>query len=151
VRLVARERGLVQQGGASLPVEVPDLQDKKLAMSGVFLSTVSPAASAPTETVSHRFPRGASLSFQFYVYNAAVDAEAKSDVVLQAQVWSGGKAIAASPVQPVRLQQKDGVPVPETNVMGLEGLAAGPYELRVVVQDRKAGAMTLRKVPFTID
>ena len=141
----------VQQGGASLPVEVPDLKDKKLAMSGIFLSTASPGAAATTETVSHRFQRGASLSFQFYVYNAALDAEGHSDVVLQAQVWSGGKATAASPVQPVRLQQKDGVPVPETNVMALEGLAAGAYELRVVVQDRKAGAMTFRKVPFTID
>jgi VWFA-related protein len=151
VRLVARERGLVQQGGASLPVDVPDLQDKKLAMSGIFLSTASPGAPATTETVSHRFARGASLSFQFYVYNPALDAEGRSDVVLQAQVWSGGKATAASPVQPVRLQRKDGVPVPETNVMALEGLAAGAYELRVVVQDRKAGATASRKVPFTID
>jgi len=151
VRLVARERGLVQQGGASLPVEVPDLKDKKLTMSGVFLSTASPGAPATTETVSHRFKRGASLSFQFYVYNAALDAEGHGDVVLQAQVWSAGKATAASPVQPVRLQQKDGAPVPETNVMALEGLGPGAYELRVVVQDRKAGAMTFRKVPFTID
>jgi VWFA-related protein len=151
IRLLARERGLVQQGGASLPVEVPDLKDKKLTMSGIFLSTASPGAPATTETVSHRFQRGASLSFQFYVYNPALDAEGHSDVVLQAQVWSGGKATAASPVQPVRLQQKDGVPVPETNVMALEGLAAGAYELRVVVQDRKAGATAFRKVPFTID
>jgi VWFA-related protein len=151
VRLLARERGLVQQGGASLPVEVPDLKDKKLTMSGIFLSTASPGAPATTETVSHRFKRGASLSFQFYVYNPALDAEGHSDVVLQAQVWSGGKATAASPVQPVRLQQKDGVPVPETNVMALEGLGAGAYDLRVVVQDRKAGATAFRKVPFTID
>jgi hypothetical protein len=151
IRVVARERGLVQQGGASLPVEVPDLKDKKLTMSGIFLSTASPGAPATTETVSHRFQRGASLSFQFYVYNPALDAQGHSDVVLQAQVWSGGKATAASPVQPVRLQQKDGVPVPETNVMALEGLAAGAYELRVVVQDRKAGATAFRKVPFTID
>ena len=151
VRLIARERGLVQQGGASLPVEVPDLKEKKLTMSGVFLSTASPGAPATTETISHRFKRGASLSFQFYVYNPALDAEGHSDVVLQAQVWSGGKATAASPVQPVRLQQKEGVPVPETNVMALEGLGAGAYELRVVVQDRKANATTFRKVAFTIE
>jgi len=66
-------------------------------------------------------------------------------------VWSGGKATAASPVQPVRLQTKDGVPVPETNVMGLEGLPAGAYELRVVVQDRKANATAFRKAAFTIE
>lgn len=54
-------------------------------------------------------------------------------------------------MQPVRFQHKDAVPVPETNVMALEGLAAGAYDLRVVVQDRKAGATTFRRVPFTID
>jgi VWFA-related protein len=151
VRLVARERGLVQQGGASLPVDVPDLGDKKLAMSGLILSALAPGATAPAETITHRFKRGESLSFQFYVYNPALDADGHPDVVLQAQVWSGGKAIAASPVQPVRLQTKDGAPVPETNVMGLEGLVPGPYELRVVVQDRKAGSMSVRKVPFTVD
>lgn len=141
----------MQQGGASQSVEVPDLREKTLAMSGIFLSTASPGAAATTETVSHRFTRGASLSFQFYVYNPALDAEGHSDVVLQAQVWSGGKATAASPVQPVRLQHKDGVPMPETNVMALEGLAPGAYDLRVVVQDRKANATAFRKVPFTID
>ena len=151
VRLVARERGLVQQGGASQSVDVPDLKEKKLTISGLFLSAAPPGGAVTVETVAHRFKRGDSLSFQFYVYNPALDADGHSDVVLQAQVWSGGKATAASPVQPVRLQLKDGVPVPETNVMGLEGLPAGAYELRVVVQDRKASATTFRRVPFTID
>jgi VWFA-related protein len=151
VRLVARERGLVQQGGASQSVDVPDLKEKKLTMSGVFLSAAPAGGAATVETVAHRFKRGDSLSFQFYVYNPALDADGRSDVVLQAQVWSGGKATAASPVQPVRLQQKDGVLAPETNVMGLEGLPAGAYELRVVVQDRKGSATTFRRVPFTID
>jgi len=151
VRLVARERGLVQQGGAAQSVDVPDLKEKKLAMSGLFLSAAPAGGAATVETVAHRFKRGDSLSFQFYVYNPALDADGHSDVVLQAQVWSGGKATAASPVQPVRLQQKDGVLVPETNVMGLEGLPAGAYELRVVVQDRKGSATTFRRVPFTID
>jgi len=151
VRLVACERGLVQRGGASQGVDVPDLKEKKLAMSGLFLSAAPAGGAATVETVAHRFKRGDSLSFQFYVYNPALDADGHSDVVLQAQVWSGGKATAASPVQPVRLQHKDGVPVPETNVMGLEGLPAGAYELRVVVQDRKGSATTFRRVPFTID
>jgi VWFA-related protein len=151
VRLVARERSLVQQGGAKETVEVPDLKDKKLAMSGVFLSVAQPGGAAPTEAVVPRIKHGESLSFQFYVYNAALDPAGKADVILQAQVWSGGKATAASPVQPVHMAQKDGVPVPETNVMGLEGLPAGGYELRVVVQDSKASATAMRRVPFVID
>jgi hypothetical protein len=151
VRLVARERGLVQQGGSAQSIDVPDLAGKTLAMSGVFLSVARPGETAVTETVAHRFKRGDSVSFQFYVYNPAVDAAGNRDVVLQAQVWSAGKATAVSPVQPVRFQRKDALPVPETNVMALEGLAAGAYDLRVVVQDRKSGATTFRRVPFTID
>ena len=41
--------------------------------------------------------------------------------------------------------------MPETNVMALEGLGAGAYELRVVVQDRKVNATAFRKVAFTIE
>jgi hypothetical protein len=151
VRLVARERGLVQKGAAAQAVDVPDLKDRKLAMSGVFLSVAQTTGAAPKEVVTPHLPRGASLSFQFYVYNATLDPAGKSDVVLQAQVWSAGKATAVSPVQPVKLASKDGAPVPETNVMGLEGLPAGAYELRVVVQDRKAGTTTMRRAPFAID
>lgn len=151
VRLVARERGLVQKGAAAQAVDVPDLKDKKLAMSGVFLSVAQTIGAAPKEVVTPHLQRGDSLSFQFYVYNPTLDPTGKSDVVLQAQVWSAGKATAVSPVQPVHLASKDGVPVPETNAMGLEGLPAGAYELRVVVQDRKAGTTTMRRAPFTID
>ncbi len=79
VRLVARERGLVQQGGASQSVDVPDLKEKKLAMSGLFLSAAPAGGAATVETVAHRFKRGDSLSFQFYVYNPALDADGHSD------------------------------------------------------------------------
>jgi VWFA-related protein len=151
VRLVARERLLAQQGGASQPVDVPDLADRKLAMSGLFLSTSQPGGATVADATAHRFKRGENVYFQFYVYNASLDAGGKGDVVLQAQVWSGGKAIAASPAQPARLEAKDGRPVPETNMVGLEGLSPGPYELRVVVADRKAGTNIMRRVPFTID
>jgi len=149
VRMLARERSLAQQGGATEHVDVPDLGHKKLALSAVFLSSPSPEAAAAAAAAAGRFKRGDSVSFQFYVYNAAVDGGA-TDLVYQAQVWSAGKAIAASRPQPARMQEKDGVPVAETNSLGLEGLAAGAYELRVVVDDRKARTTTLRRVPFTI-
>jgi VWFA-related protein len=142
VRMVARERKLVQAGGAAQWVEIPDLGERKLAMSSVFLAG---AGMLP------RFKPTDRLSFQIYVYNPLVDDKGARDVVLQAQIWSAGKAIAASKPQPVTLQTKDGAPVPETNEMPLDGLAAGPYELRVVVVDRKANATIFRKVDFTVE
>jgi hypothetical protein len=71
-------------------------------------------------------------------------------VVLQARIWGGGKVIAAKPT-PVAFEKKDGAPLPETNSLPLEGRSTGPYELRVVVVDRKAGLQATRKVDFTIE
>jgi hypothetical protein len=85
-----------------------------------------------------RFRRGESLYFQLYVYNVVPDASGAIDVVLQAQIRSGDKLIAASKPQPVVFQQKDGVPLPQSNGMSLDGFEPGRYELRVVVVDRRA-------------
>lgn len=151
VRLLTRERRLAQQGGATQSVDVPDLAERKLTLSGLFLGRDAPTAGAAPVSASRLFKRGDSVSFQFYVYNATLDERGKGDVVLQAQVWSAGKAVAASRLQPARLQMRDGVAVPETNVMSLEGMAPGAYELRVFVQDRKTNASTVRRVDFNID
>ena len=163
VRLVAREPKLGQLGGAAEWVEIPELGEKKLAMSGVFLSSSAPASASAvaggpggSEMLrdSHalrRFKPGERLYFQFYVYNPLVDEKGVSDVVLQAQILSGGKVLAASKPQPAALQKKDGVPVPETNGMPLESLAPGSYELRVVVVDRRVNVTAFRRVAFTVE
>ena len=148
MKLVAREVSLDKAGGASASVEVPDLSDKKLAVSGLFVST----SGADTDTHVHRrFKLGSTLAFQIYAYNPSQDEKGARDVVLQAQIWGGGKLIAASKPTPVAFEQKDGAPLPETNSLPLEGLSAGPYELRVVVADRKASLQATRKVEFTIE
>ena len=90
--------------------------------------------------VLRRFKQSDSLYFQLYVYNALPDEKGATDVVLQAQIRSGANPIAASKPQAVTFQQKDGLPLPQSNGMSLESLAPGSYELRVVVVDRKANA-----------
>ena len=85
------------------------------------------------------------------MYNVAPDAAGASDVVLQAQIRSGDQLIAASKPQPVTFQQKDGVPLPQSNGMTLEGFEPGRYELRVVVVDQRAGATVFRSVDFTVE
>lgn len=160
VRLVAHERGADVMGGAAQWVEIPDLSGGALAVSSMFLSSSAPATGESAAAAGgalrdaqtlRRFKAGQSLYFQLYVYNAARDDRRAADVVLQAQIRSQGALIAASRPQPAALQQKDGVPLPETNGMPLEGLSAGPYELRVVVVDRKANATVSRSVDFTVE
>ena len=160
VRLVARERGVELMGGAAQWLEVPDLSAGTLTVSSLFLSTSAAAVgenATPAEEglrdvqTQRRFKADQSLYFQLYVYNPTRDDQHRADVVLQAQLRSGGALVAASPPQPAALQEKDGVPLPETNGMPLQGLAAGPYELRVVVVDRKANVTAARSVDFTVE
>jgi VWFA-related protein len=160
VRLVAHERGGPLAGGAAQWVEIPDLGGGALAVSSLFLSSSDAAVGEngqPAEQglqdvqTLRRFTPGQSLYFQVYVYNATRDERRAADVVLQAQIRSAGALVAASRPQPAALQQKDGVPVPETNGMPLQGLSAGAYELRVVVVDRKTNATASRSVDFTVE
>jgi VWFA-related protein len=171
VRLVVLDASRAPLGGASEKVEIPDLADHKLTLSSVFLSSSTESSgtgSPPTggegaargtgaEETLHdvqgrrHFKRGESLYFQVYVYNVSPDEQGRSDVVLQAQIRFGGKLIAASKPQPVTFHQKDGVPLPQSNGMSLEGFDPGYYDLRVVVVDRRAGATASRDVDFTVE
>ena len=70
---------------------------------------------------------------------------------LQLRPGTDDALLAASEPQPVTFQQKDGLPLPQSNGMSLESLAPGDYELRVVVVDRKADATAFRSVEFTLE
>jgi VWFA-related protein len=146
-------------GGGSEWVEIADLKEKKLTLSSVFLSPSTVAASAehtavpdaPDAPAHPRFKSGDNVWFELYVYNPVTDTEGRADVVLQAQIRAGDQVVAASEPQPVTFQEKDGLPVPQTNGVSLQGLAPGSYQLRVVVVDRKASATAFRNVDFTLD
>jgi hypothetical protein len=71
--------------------------------------------------------------------------------VIQAQVWSQSKVVAASKPQPATQLVKDGVSIPQANGMSLESLAPGLYQLRIVVVDRQANATAFRSIDFTVD
>ncbi len=163
IRVVAQEPEGQTVGGATQWVEIPDLGDRKLTLSGVFLSSSptsgggtssKPAEGALATRDAHalrRFKRTDGLYFQFYVYNPAVDGQGASDAVIQAQIWSQSKVVAASKPQPATQLVKGGASLPQANGMSLDSLAPGLYELRVVVVDRKANATASRSIDFTVD
>ena len=155
IRVLARDLEGKAVGGATQWVEIPNLEDKTLALSSVFVSS-SPSVQAsgaggtmPRE--ARRFKPNDSLYFRFYVYNASEGADGTADAVIQAQIWSQSKVIAASKPQPATVLAKDGVALPQANGMSLEGMAPGDYELRLVVVDRKANVTASRSIDFTVD
>jgi VWFA-related protein len=152
VRLIARDGKGGILGGASDSVEIEDLAQKKLALSSVFVSSSpSGVGTEVAQPGTRRFKRGGGIYFALYVYNPKADDQGKTDVVLQVQLNAADKLVAASKPQPVTFQQKDGVPIPESNGMSLEGLEPGPYQLKVVVVDKLASATVFRKVDFTLE
>jgi VWFA-related protein len=171
VRLVAREEGTAQLGSAAEWIEVPDLARGKLALSSVFLSTGpaeaaaapagSGAAAAPAATVTpsrdiqarKRLGRDDTLHFELFVYNAARDSAGETDVVLQAQVWSGPRMVASSPLAPLAFPREltGKAAGPYASSFPLASFAPGSYELRLMVSDRKGDQSQLRRVTFLVE
>jgi len=165
VRMVAREATFSQLGSAFQWIDIPDLGKGTLMLSNVFLFTDAPmsgraglAASAAARGLEglqeiqaqRRVERGKGLYYAVYVYNPVRGDDGETDVVLQAQVWSGEKLQGVSPVQVVPFDEK-GKALPMTSRIALEGLGAGDYELRLLASDRKANANALRRISFWID
>jgi VWFA-related protein len=162
-RVVARDAQGTRVAGGSTWIEIPDIRQKLLTLSSVFLSSSVPKPTGVAEASgeseadlrdaqsSRRFKAGEDVYFQVYVYNPARDAGGAHDAVLQAQLRSADKVVAASKPQPVTLQERNGVLLPETNGMSLAGLPAGRYELRIVVFDKKANASAHRNIDFTLE
>jgi VWFA-related protein len=149
IRVVAHDANGAAIGEARAPVEIPDLGDRKLAISSVFLfKGKTPLAAG--DRAQMRFKPSDDMSFQLYVYNALPDEDGNMDVVLQAQLRAEGKVVAASEARPVAFARKDGVLLPESNGIGLGGLAPGPYELRIVVVDSNANATVSHSVDFEL-
>ncbi|HXB56675.1 MAG TPA: VWA domain-containing protein [Vicinamibacteria bacterium] len=163
IRVVAQDPDGQTVGGATQWVEIPNLADRKLALSGIFLMSSptsggslasKPATGGLTTRDVHalrRFKRTDGLYFQFYVYNPAVDDQGACDAVIQAQIWSQSKVVAASKPQPATQLVKDGASITQANGMSLDSLAPGLYALRIVVVDRKANATASRNIDFTVD
>jgi VWFA-related protein len=158
VRLAARDAGKQKLGGSSQWIEIPNLKDGSLALSGVFLSKGAPKAAGPGgdsgEDIKdvqalRRFTAKDNLYFQVYVYNLKEEPDA--DAVMQAQLRQGETLVAASSPQPVKVERKDGAILPQTNGMPLSGLPAGKYSLRVVVVDKRVKAQVSRDVDFSVE
>jgi len=160
VRLGAREALSGKVGSAFRWVEVPDLSLGSLALSGVFLFAEAEQAPASPDReragslrdvqAERRFRHGDRLYYSLYVYNPARDDGGRTDVVVQAQVWAGGKLQGVSPVDPVGFADRADPPRPVTGRITLEGLADGDYELRVLVVDRKAKVDVSSRVSFVV-
>jgi VWFA-related protein len=163
VRIAVREDAGGKLGSASQWVQVPDLSDGKLALSGLFLlekEDTPGAASKPAETedlslrgvqARRRFRRGETLYAQLFAYNPGRDASGATKLVSQAEIWRGGELLASSTPEAMTAGERSGPPVPHTRSIKLTPFGPGEYEVRIVVTDALSNKMTSRRAAFSIE
>lgn len=165
-RLAIREEKTGRLGSATGWIEIPDLKNNRLMLSGIFLtepgkeaspdlsnsSSVNQSGYAPQpSSISRRFKAGGDMDLLLFSYNAKTEANAV-DLVTQTQIFSGSKLIFTSPVVKMAVApDSDMQRIPYAARVPLKGYVPGQYELRVTVIDRLTKATAFRRVNFTVE
>ncbi len=166
-RIAVREEKSGRLGSANGWIEIPDVRNQKLTLSGIMMSEAGGAALqnlagagtanqngsyAPRpSSASRRFKSGGDLDLLLFVYNAKAEQNAV-DLAVQTQIFSGSKQVFATPLMKIAVApDTDLQRIPFAARIPLKSLAAGNYELRLMVIDRLAKANALRQVNFTIE
>jgi hypothetical protein len=146
VRVAIRDRNSTKVGSAAEFVTVPNLKDKKLAVSGIILGTVgelsgqSNAASQPIENAgSTRFKTNSDLYYAYALYNAATNNGSElRNLSMQAKLFRDGKVVYTGPEVPIVAgDQKDLNRLLANGVVRLTpDFEPGNYYLQVLITDK---------------
>jgi len=161
VRVAARDDKSGKIGTAHAWVEIPDLSNKKLAMSSLLLgertqavmTNVSNSGSNPVAlSASHRFQRGSTLRFLIFAYNMLLSpTDQKPDIVVQTQVVRDDQPVVTTELRKI---STDGVldltRLPYAAEIPLTELLPGRYVLHVTVIDRTSKQSTSRQTHFDV-
>ena len=162
VRVAARDDKSGRVGAAHAWVEIPDLTDKKLAMSSLLLGERTQAmmtnvsnssGSNPVAlSASHRFSRDSTMRFLIFTYNTLLSpTDQKPDIVVQVQVVRDDQPVITTALRKVNT---DGVldlgRLPYAAELPLAELTPGRYVLQVTVIDRVSKQSTSRQTHFDV-
>ena len=135
VRVAIKDNTSSQIGTAGQFVTVPDLNKKRLAVSGIVLGTVAGDANqAISNPGAKRFEANSNLYFAYVVYNASQFA----NPVMEARLFRDGKNVYSGPEVPVQTaNQPDPNRLVVSSAVKLgSNLEPGSYYLQVVITDK---------------
>ena len=142
VRIAVRDGTSTKIGSAGQFVAVPDVNDKRLAVSGIVLRGVS-NASTPAAVMANpsarRFVVNSDVYFGFVVYNAAVNpATQLPNLTIETKLFRDGKSVGPPAEIPVEIKNQADVSRLFVNgsVRLSSDLAPGDYYLQVVITDK---------------
>jgi VWFA-related protein len=159
LRIAVRDKATERVGAANQYVEVPNLNRKRLALSGLVvaaaptesaLQTTNAAASNKTANTTgdeqatpaaRRFRTGMMLDYGLIVYNARPErATGRTQLTIQARLYRDGREVFAGQAQPLNPGTQTGLERIETAgrlQLGSE-LPPGEYALQIIVTDALA-------------
>jgi VWFA-related protein len=159
-RAVLRDGESGVTGTASQFMRVPDLRQKRLAISGLVLSTPREAGAGgdsvlPASPYVRQFPQTGWIQYGVGIYNATTDKKTNQPTItVQAEVYRDGKRAHQFPTRTVHLPP--GADPKHFDYVGrlqLNQFRAGAYLLRLVVTDglaRKRDALADQWMDFSI-
>ncbi len=161
VRVAARDDKSGKVGSAHAWVEIPDLANKKLAMSSLLLGerTQAMIASISNDGVdpvalsaSHRFHRESLLRFLIFAYNSALSAtDQKPDVAVQVQIVRDDQPVLTTALRKMSTEGvTDLTRIPYAAEIPLNDLLPGRYLLTVTLIDRVSKQSTSRQTHFDV-
>ena len=162
VRVAVRDDKSGRTGSAHAWIEIPDLANKKLAMSTVLVgertqnmmtNVSSPGGVSPVAlSASHRFRRESTLRFLIFTYNTVFStADNKPDAAVQVQVVRDNQPVITTALRKINTEGVlDLTRLPYAAEIPLNELVPGRYRLRVTVIDRVAKQSISRQTHFDV-
>ncbi|HKP37705.1 MAG TPA: VWA domain-containing protein, partial [Pyrinomonadaceae bacterium] len=165
VRVAGLDVSQKRAGSAVQWIELPDLSNKKLAMSTLVVGEKNSEgdATAPPDVleagdnpfrdvklnVEHRFAPSSNLRFLTYFYNVQ---NGGADATVQVQVFRGTEAVITMPPAKVSVENgTDLARIPYAAEVALKDLQPGWYVLKVTVTDNLAKATASQSYSFKIE
>src|SRR5581483_7977511 len=162
-RAVIRDAETGRLGSAGQFIQVPDLTNNRLTLSGLFLirgeqggeakQPASQAANQPSQSPAQgedegdvqptpavrRFSSRSVIEYDAVIYNATPDkTTGRPQLTAQTEVYRDGKPIYQAPARPVEVSGDDFKHIPVGGQLKLSGLAPGDYVLHLIVNDALA-------------
>lgn len=134
------DRSTQKTGAASQFIDAPDIGKKRLAVSGVMLSSSTWPESADTlgAPAVRVFKPGEKLQYAAVLFNLREDGSTrKANIDTQVIVTLDGKPVFTGAKTPVAPDAKEAVPIGGELTLGLN-MQPGEYELQFTVWDRAA-------------
>ncbi len=172
LRLAIVEAGTARAGSFSEWFEIPDVSNKKLALSSILLAegegefgavynslaaTLQPqkkSAASPSDTmhIARHFKSGANMDFLLFAYNAQTNSQGAGELGVQIKVYKGETEVYRSAPDTMSLSaEQAGQGAACEARLSLLSYERGNYELHIEVTDLLAQTSSNCSVPFTIE